>query len=214
MGKWSALLNIGKKTATNVGRSAESAMLHPQRTLAGAGQAVKSATVGAGVGYVGWQALVNDKPVVRTVADVTLGKNTVNAVVETTGNAVDAVKRTIHDVGDSTAAVNGTVQQANSTFGGISKFLKNMSGGRGTDMFGNFFTNLTNGNVSGLSIVGLLAAGMMIFGRFGWLGKIGGALLAMMLIGNHSALTQTRTQIQAKVSSQTEENRTSEGIRR
>lgn len=214
MGKWSALLNIGKKTATTVGRSAESAMLHPQRTLAGAGQAVKSATVGVGVGYVGWQALVNDKPVVRTVADVALGKNTIDTVVETTGNAVDAVKRTIHDVGDSAAAVNSTVQQANSTFGGIPKFLKNMSGGKGTDMFGNFFTNLTNGNVSGLSIVGLLAAGMMIFGRFGWLGKIGGALLAMMLIGNHSALTQTRTQVQAEVSSQTEENRTSGGIRR
>lgn len=60
-------------------------------------------------------------------------------------------------------------------------------------MLGNFFANIAKGNVSGLSIVGLLAAGVMIFGRFGWLGKIGGMLLAMMLIGNNSKVTQAQT---------------------
>lgn len=64
-------------------------------------------------------------------------------------------------------------------------------------MFGNFFSNIGKGNVSGLSIVGLLAAGLMIFGRFGWLGKIGGALLAMMLIGNNSRVAQVQEHPQA-----------------
>ncbi len=67
----------------------------------------------------------------------------------------------------------------------------------GADMFGNFFSNIGKGNVSGLSIVGLLAAGLMIFGRFGWLGKIGGALLAMMLIGNNSRVAQVQENLQA-----------------
>ena len=96
------------------------------------------------------------------------------------------------------SGLNGTVQQANSTFGGISDFLKNVCGGNGADMFGNFFSNIGKGNVSGLSIVGLLAAGLMIFGRFGWLSKIGGALLAMMLIGNNSRVAQVQENPQAE----------------
>lgn len=53
-------------------------------------------------------------------------------------------------------------------------------------MLGGFFRNLGNGNVSGLSIAGLIAAAFLIFGRFGWLGKIAGAFLGMLLIGNNA----------------------------
>ena len=60
-------------------------------------------------------------------------------------------------------------------------------------MFGNFFRNLGSGNVSGLSIAGLVAAAFLIFGRFGWLGKIAGAFLGMMLIGNNAGVFRTRT---------------------
>ena len=58
-------------------------------------------------------------------------------------------------------------------------------------MFGNFFRNLGSGNVSGLSIAGLVAAAFLIFGRFGWLGKIAGAFLGMMLIGNNAGVVRT-----------------------
>ena len=58
-------------------------------------------------------------------------------------------------------------------------------------MFGNFFRNLGQGNVSGLSIAGLVAAAFLIFGRFGWLGKIAGAFLGMMLIGNNAGVVRT-----------------------
>ena len=58
-------------------------------------------------------------------------------------------------------------------------------------MFGNFFRNLGQGNVSGLSIAGLVAAAFLIFGRFGWLGKIAGAFLGMMLIGNNAGVFRT-----------------------
>ena len=57
-------------------------------------------------------------------------------------------------------------------------------------MIGNFFGNIGRGNVSGLSIVGLVAAAFMVFGRFGWMSKIAGALLGMMIIGNNSRVSQ------------------------
>ena len=37
------------------------AVLHPSQTLRGAGQAVKTATIGGAVGYVGWEKLTTDK---------------------------------------------------------------------------------------------------------------------------------------------------------
>ena len=55
---------------------------------------------------------------------------------------------------------------------------------------GNFFSNIGRGNVSGLSIVGLIVSALLVFGRFGGLGKIAGAVLGMMMIGNNSSLNQ------------------------
>lgn len=202
MSKWSAILKTGttllkggKYVVNNPAtRSLADAAIHPQRTLIGAGRAIKTATVGAGIGYLGWETLVNDKPVVRTVADAVLGKGAVDSAITTTENAVQTFQDTARDVQESVSGLNGAVQQSQSVFGGISDFLKNICGGNGADMFGNFFSNISRGNVSGLSVVGLLAAGLMIFGRFGWLGKIGGALLAMMLVGNNSRMAQVQEQ--------------------
>ena len=68
----------------------------------------------------------------------------------------------------------------------------------------NFFNNISSGKVSGLSIGGLIAAGYMLFGRTGLLGKIGGALLTMMLIGGNSR-QQTPTVSQNTAPQQTQE---------
>ena len=70
-------------------------------------------------------------------------------------------------------------------------FFRNMFGGVGCDMIGNLFGNIGKGNVSGMSIVGLVAAAFMVFGRFGWMSKIAGALLGAMIIGNNSKVAQT-----------------------
>lgn len=58
-------------------------------------------------------------------------------------------------------------------------------------MFSNFFSNLFSGNVSGMSMLGLVASAFLIFGRFGWMGKIAGVLLGMLMIGNNATLHQT-----------------------
>ncbi len=198
MGKWSTILRIGRRAVDNPAtRSIGRSVVSPAKTLTTAGSAVKNATIGAGVGYVGWQALVNDKPIVRTVADVAIGSDNVDAVVDTASNAVDKAGEIVRGTTEAIGNVSEGARQSTSVLGGISDFMHNMNGGQGGNMFGNFFSNIFSGNVSGMSIAGLLAAGLMIFGRTGFLGKIAGALLAMMLIGNNSRLTQATATAQA-----------------
>lgn len=189
MGKWSSVL-----------KWVSTPFVHPQRTLSGAGKAVKTATIGAGVGYVGWEALVNDKPVVQTVGDTLLGEETNAAVKDTVHGTVSAVGDTIgaakDAIGGVTDAVNN-VNTASSSWGGVGAFMKDITSGNGTSMFGNLFSNIFSGKVSMMSMLGLVASALLIFGRFGWLGKIAGALLGMLLIGNNSRVVQQQPQRQS-----------------
>lgn len=187
------MLKYGGKAARSgsyaigaTGRTVGGAVLHPQRTLAGAGKAMKTAAAGGAIGYVAWEKLTTDKSVARIVGDAVIGES-----------ATDTVTRTAEDVrelkdkaGEAVDAVNHAASSVDSKFNGISDFFKNMFGGGGGDMIGNFFGNIGRGNVSGLSIVGLVAAAFMVFGRFGWMGKIAGALLGMMIVGNNSKMAQ------------------------
>ena len=172
---------------------------HPQRTLAGTGRAIKTATVGAGVGYVGWEALINDKPVMQTVGETVLGEETNAAVKDTVHGTVGAVGDTIGAARDAIGGVTDAVNNVNNTassWGGIGQFFSNLNSGNGANMFGNLFSNIFNGKVSMMSMLGLVASALLIFGRFGWLGKIAGALLGMLLIGNNSRVVQQQPQRQ------------------
>ncbi len=191
---WATLLKAGlkfmgsgaKATAKTVGHT----VLHPQQTIKGMGTATKTAAVGAATGYVAWEKLTTDKSVARIVGDAVVGSDTIDSVgekVEGVGNAVSSLGETASNAMNSVSdAVNG----ANSNLNGINNFLGNMSGGNGGNMFSNFFSNLFSGNVSGMSMLGLVASAFLIFGRFGWLGKIAGVLLGMMMIGNNACLNQ------------------------
>ncbi len=199
----------GKATAAT-GKSMGNAVLHPSQTLRGAGQAVKTATLGGAVGYVGWKKLTTDESVVRIVSDAVIGKPATNALA----NTADGVRELTGKAGEAVGAVSGI----NSKLDGVSNFLRETTNGGGMNLFGNFFRNLGQGNVSGLSIAGLVAAAFLIFGRFGWLGKIAGAFLGMMLIGNNAGVFRTpetesvqRTQTPAL---QTEEQSRNGGMRR
>lgn len=161
------------------------AMIHPQRTLTGLGKATKTAVVGGGMGYLAWENIVNDKPIVRTAADVLVGEETVDKGLEVAGKASDKVENMVEKVGENMESISSSVSGASGAWSGIGGFLKNMLGGNGLDMLGNFFGNIGKGNVSGLSMLGLVASSLLVFGRFGWLGKIAGALMGMMLIGSN-----------------------------
>lgn len=185
MGKWSSVL-----------KWVSAPIVHPQRTLAGTGRAIKTATVGAGVGYVGWEALINDKPVMQTVGETVLGEETNAAVKDTVhgtvGDTIGAARDAIGGVTDAVNNVNNTA----SSWGGIGQFFGNLTSGNGANMFGNLFSNIFSGKVSMMSMLGLVASALLIFGRFGWLGKIAGALLGMLLIGNNSRVVQQQPQRQ------------------
>lgn len=167
--------------------------MHPQRTLVGLGNATKTAVMGGGMGYLAWEKLVNDKPVVRAAADLLVGEEAVDKGLEMAGNATNKIADAADKAGESLQEVSQSVSSMGASWGGVGTFLRNMTGGNGMDMLGNFFGNLDKGNVSGLGIFGLLASAMLVFGRFGWLGKIAGALLGMMLIGNNSKVAQPLT---------------------
>lgn len=216
MGFWDSILKYGGKAMKGAGKataatgkSMGNAVLHPSQTLRGAGQAVKTATLGGAVGYVGWKKLTTDESVVRIVSDAVIGKPATNALA----NTADGVRELTGKAGEAVGAVSGI----NSKLDGVSNFLRETTNG-GMNLFGNFFRNLGQGNVSGLSIAGLVAAAFLIFGRFGWLGKIAGAFLGMMLIGNNAGVFRTpetesvqRTQTPAL---QTEEQSRNGGMRR
>ena len=178
--------NGAKATAKTVGHS----VLHPQQTIKGMGTATKTAAVGAATGYVAWEKLTTDKSVARIVGDAVVGSDTIDSVgekVESVGNAVSSLGETASNAMNGVSeAVNG----ANSNLNGINTFLGSMTNGNGGNMFSNFFSNLFSGNVSGMSMLGLVASAFLIFGRFGWLGKIAGVLLGMLMIGNNATLHQ------------------------
>lgn len=191
MGVWDSILKYGGKAMKGAGKatvatgkSMGSAVLHPSQTLRGAGQAIKTATVGGAVGYVGWKKLTTDESVVRIVSDAVIGKPATDTLAGTAGG----VRELTGKAGEAVGAVSGI----NSKLDGVSNFLHETANGGGMNMFGNFFRNLGQGNVSGLSIAGLVAAAMLIFGRFGWLGKIAGVFLGMMLIGNNAGIFRTQ----------------------
>ena len=192
---WATVLKAGlkfmgsgaKATAKTVGHS----VLHPQQTIKGMGAATKTAAVGAATGYVAWEKLTTDKSVARIVGDAVVGSDTIDSVgekVEGVGNAVSNLGETASNAMNS---VSEAVGGASSNLNGISNFLGSMTNGNGGNMFSNFFSNLFSGNVSGMSMLGLVASAFLIFGRFGWMGKIAGALLGMMMIGNNATLQQT-----------------------
>lgn len=197
---WASLLKVGAKAATWVGKGAKAtvetagkAALHPQATIKGAGAAVKTAAVGAGLGYVGWQKLTTDESIVGIVSDAIIGEKGTQTVTDTVHGAVDGIRDLRDSVSGMTETVSSAVGNAEEKMNGISSFLGSVTSGQGGSMIGNFLGNLTHGNVSGLGIMGLVLSTFLLFGRFGWMGKIAGALMAMMMIGNNSQTINRQT---------------------
>lgn len=211
---WASLLKVGAKAATLAGKgvkataeAAGKAIIHPQTTLKGAGTAMKTAAVGAGLGYVGWQKLTTDESVVGIVSNAIIGEKGTQAVSDTVHGAVDGIRDLKESVSGMSETVSSAMGSAEEKMNGISSFIGNMTSGNGGSMIGNFLGNLTHGNVSGLGIMGLALSAFLLFGRFGWMGKIAGALMAMMMIGNNSQTVQNqvRQATPALAASQTRE---------
>ena len=122
----------------------------------------------------------------RIVSDAVIGEEATDTIAETASD----VKELKNKAGEAVESMNNAMGDINSKWSGMSKFFRNIFNGSGLDMFGSFFSNIGKGKVSGLSLVGLVAAAYLIFGRFGWLGKIAGTMLGMMLVGNNANVSQ------------------------
>ena len=192
---WGSLLKAtfryGGRAAKATASSVGGAVIHPQRTLKGLGTAAKTATVGGAAAYVGWEKLTTDKSVARIVGDAVVGSDTIDSVSEKVDGVTNSVSELKDSVGGAVDSMNNAMTSVDSKWSGMSNFLRGIFSGNGGSMFGNFFSNLGQGNVSGLSLAGLVLSALLIFGRFGWMGKIAGALLGMMMIGNNATLQQT-----------------------
>ena len=191
---WSTFLKTTGKYVLKGGRatveSAGSAVIHPQRTIKGLGTAAKTAAVGGGMAYVGWEKLTTDKSVTHIVGDAVVGEGTMESVSNKVDTAIEGVNDLKEKVGETVNTMNEAMTDVNSKWSGMSNFLRGIFSGNGGNMIGNFFSNLGKGNVSGLSLAGLVVSALLVFGRFGWLGKIAGAVLGMMMIGNNANMSQ------------------------
>ena len=137
------------------------------------------------------EKLTTDKSVAGIVSDAVIGEKTTDKISDTLTGIGDGVRDIKDSVNGLSNGVNGAINSVDSKWEGMSGFLRALFSGHGGDMLGNFFSNIGKGNVSGMSIVGLIVSALLVFGRFGWLGKIAGAVLGMMMIGNNSSLSQT-----------------------
>ena len=141
MGKWSTILGIGKKVANHsatqtTARSIGGALVHPQRTLVGLGNATKTAVMGGGMGYLAWEKLVNDKPIVRAAADLLVGEEAVDKGLEMAGNATNKIADAADKAGESLQDVSQSVSSMRASSGGVGTFLRNMTGGNGMECWG------------------------------------------------------------------------------
>lgn len=179
----------------SIGRIIAYPILHPQRTLGAMGKTTTRVVVGAGAGYVGWEKLTTDKSLTRIVGDAVIGKEACDTVSDTVSTVAQLPGKAMDTIDGLTQSVDGATSQMS----GIGNFVHNMTSGNFLDGISNFFSNIGNGRVSGMSLLGLVASAFMLFGRFGWFGKIAGAILGMMILGNNMGASQTQAQQQSEL---------------
>jgi len=178
-------MSIWSSIARRAGRIITYPVTHAGTAVQAVGKTTKTAVVGGGLGYMAWESVVNDKPVVRTASDILVGKETTEKVSDVVTGTVDGVGKVVTGAGNLVEDAGNMLYETNNSTSGVGKFFQGLFRGNGLGMIGDFFQNIGKGKISGLSLAGLIGAAILSFGRFGWLGKIAGAFLGMMIIGNN-----------------------------
>ena len=178
-------MSIWSSIARRAGRIITYPVTHAGTAVQAVGKTTKTAVVGGGLGYMAWESVVNDKPVVRTASDILVGKETTEKVSDVVTGTVDGVGKVVTGAGNLVEDAENMLSETNNSTSGVGKFFQGLFTGNGLGMIGDFFQNIGKGKISGLSLAGLIGAAILSFGRFGWLGKIAGAFLGMMIFGNN-----------------------------
>lgn len=185
-----------KGTGRMVGRAGTTGW----RSVGNLGSHTKGLLVGSGLAYGGWRYLQTGRlpgqGILEKGADV-MGKTVdaankgVTAIDKGLGyvnDGLDKVPEIIRDtknalVGDGSGEAAGQVAGlSGGLFGGIKNLLGGIFGGGGIG-----------------SMLGLAASVFMFFGSFGWLGKIGGVLLAALSLGLFGGNSRQQTVQQSPV---------------
>lgn len=178
-------MSIWSSIARRAGRIVTYPVTHAGTAVQVVGKTTKTAVVGGGLGYMAWESVVNDKPVIQTASEVLVGKKTTEKVSDVVSGTVDGVGKVVTGAGNLVEDAGNMLSETNNSTSGVGKFFQGLFTGNGLGMIGDFFQNIGKGKISGLSLAGLIGAAILSFGRFGWLGKIAGAFFGMMIIGNN-----------------------------
>lgn len=133
------------------------------------------------------ETAANIKDGIETVKDKAVG--IYDNVTEKGAEVISDIKQTVAPVASS--AVGSFTEGAGNAKDAISSI---MGGESSMNRIGNFFSNLVNGNVSGLGIAGLVAGAMLLFGRSGLMGKISGLLMLTTLALANSNIQEPQLQ--------------------
>lgn len=158
------------------------------RMLGGLG----SHTKGALLAYGGWKYM--------TTGHVP-GEQLLNTGVEVVEKAGSAVSKGLDATNKGLDYVNKGLDKVPELINDTKAALTGGGTGQGGGLFGNLFGGISN-LIGGLfnggtgSMLGLVASAFLLFGGFGWMGKIAGALLAALSLGLFSGNNQQQKQLQ------------------
>lgn len=128
-----------------------------------------------------------DKSIGENVVDGVVGDGTYRQIGETAGNVMDAAENTLHHAGQSLQNAYHNAGQMVQNYqqqaampqqdGGLFSALTPFSGI--SNLVGSFF-----GGGSALSLAALIPAAFLMFGNFGWMGKIASLFLGSLAMKN------------------------------
>lgn len=166
------------------------------RMLGELGSHGKGLLLGTGLAVGGWQYLstghvpgeqllqTGTEVVEKTGVAMSKGLDAVNTGLDYVNKGLDKAPGLIHDTKE--ALTGGIAEVGTGQGGGL---LSNLFSG-----VSNLVGGLFNGGTG--SMLGLVAGAFLLFGGFGWMGKIAGTLLAALSLGLFSGNNQQQQQLQ------------------
>lgn len=209
MGGWSSVLNLGGRVARFAGHNPktflgltggsvvgwnyfmneESLLEQATDVVLGedASQGLKDGGVVGGLKSVVFGSEGSDKSIGENVIDGVVGQGAYQQIGETAGNVVDAAGNTLHAAGQG-------LQQAYQGAGQMVQHYQQQAvmppQGGGVYSSLNPFTSIGQvvssflGGGTGMSLAALIPAAFLMFGNFGWMGKIASLFLGSLAMKN------------------------------
>ena len=192
MGGWSTALNMGGRVVRFAGHNPKTFLGLSAGSVAGwkyfvndeslleqatevalgddASKGLKENGVTGGLKGLAFGADGADKSIGENVVDGVVGEGTYDHITHAAGNAVDSVENGIHAAG----------QGLQNAYQGAGQMVQ---GYQQQAIMGQLANSFWNGG-SGMSLAALIPAAFLMFGNFGWMGKIASLFLGSLAMKN------------------------------